>query len=82
VFTIVSIVIDIQLIIANPRIANFIFTGIFVLLIFCINALGGLGVSLNYFPLVYLGFAVLCAAISYVLSRSLSKEKVLLSSKM
>jgi hypothetical protein len=32
--------------------------------------------------LVYLGFAVLCAAISYVLSRSLSKEKVLLSSKM
>jgi len=82
IFSIVTIVTDIQLIISNPRIANFVFTGIFILLIFGVNALGGLGVSIGYFPLVYLGVIVLCAIVSYVLSRSLTKEKVLLSSKM
>ena len=82
IFSIVTIVIDIQLIITNPRIANFVFTGIFILLVFGINALGGLGVSISYFPLVYLGVIVLCAGVSLVLSRSLTKEKVLLSSKV
>lgn len=82
IFSIVTIVIHIQLIITNPRIANFVFTGIFVLLIFGINALGGLGVSINFFPLIYLCVIVICAGTSFILSRSLTKEKVLLSSKM
>jgi ABC-type Na+ efflux pump permease subunit len=82
VFSIVAVVIYIQLIITNPRIANLVFSGIFILLIFGVSALGGLGVSIGYFSLVYLGLIVVCAAISYVLSRSLTKEKVLLSSKM
>jgi ABC-type Na+ efflux pump permease subunit len=82
VFSIVAVVIYIQLIISNPRIANLVFSGIFILLIFGVNALGGLGVSIGYFSLVYLGLIVVCAVVSYILSRSLTKEKVLLSSKM
>ena len=82
IFAIVTIVTDIQLIIANPRIANFVFTGIFILVVLGINTLGGLGVSISFFPLVYLGVIVLCGVVSYILSRSLTKEKVLLSSKM
>ena len=81
-FTIVSIVTYIQLVITNPRIGNFVFSGIFFLLLFGLNALGGLGLSFNYLALIYLGVIALCAAISYFLSLSLTKEKVLLSSKV
>jgi ABC-2 type transport system permease protein len=81
-FVIVAIVTYIQLVITNPRIGNFVFSGIFFLLLFGMNALGGLGISLNYLPLIYLGVIVLCAVIAWILSRSLTKEKVLLSSKV
>ncbi len=82
IFTIVMVVIYIQLVIANPRIASFVFTGIFVLLVISINAIGAQGFSLNFFPLVYLGVIVICALVSLLLSRSLTKERVLLSSKI
>ena len=82
IFAIVTVVIHIQLIITNPRIANFVFTGIFILLVLGVNALGGLGISISYFPLVYAGMIVICALISLILSRSLTTEKVILSSKM
>jgi ABC-type Na+ efflux pump permease subunit len=82
VLGIVTIVIYVQLIITNPRIANLVFTGMFLLLIFGVNALGGLGVSISYFPLIYLGVIVLCAGVSLILSRFLTREKVLLSSKV
>jgi ABC-type transport system involved in multi-copper enzyme maturation permease subunit len=81
-FSIVTVVINIQLIINNPRLANLVFTGIFLLLVFGINTLGGLGVSISYFPLVYLGVILICAGVSLILSRALTKEKVLLSSKV
>jgi len=82
VFAIVTIVTYIQLVVTNPRIGNFVFSGIFILLLFGINALGGLGISVSYFALVYVGVIILCAVIDYFLSRSLTKEKVLLSSKV
>jgi len=82
IFAVVSIVIFIQLVISNPRIANFIFTAIFILLVVGIQTIGGLGVSFAFFPLVYMAIVVLCALIDFILSRSLTKEKVLLSSKM
>ena len=82
VFSIVMIVINIQLVINNPRIASLVFTGIFILLLFGVNAMGGLGLSISYFALIYLGVIVLCAGVSFILSRSLTKEKVLLSSKI
>ena len=80
IFTIVTLVIYLQLTIANPRFANFIFLGIFFLLFFGINALAGFGIFTNY-AVVYLGVALFCGIISYLLSRTLTKERVLLSSK-
>jgi ABC-type Na+ efflux pump permease subunit len=80
IFAIVMIVINVQLVISNPRIANFVFTGIFLILLFGVNALGGLGIGLN-FGLIYLGAIVICAIISYFLSRILTREKVILSSR-
>jgi ABC-type Na+ efflux pump permease subunit len=82
IFAIVTIVIHIQLIISNPRIANLIFTAMFILLVIGVNTIGGLGVPFAYFPLAYAGVIALCAAVDYVLSLTLTKEKVLLSSKM
>ena len=81
IFGIVSVVTNIQLVIANPRIANLAFTGIFILLVLGFNLLGRLGATISYFSLIYLGVLVLCGIISFVLSGTLTKEKVLLSSK-
>ena len=81
VFAVVMVVTCIQLMVANPRIANLVFTGIFILLVFGINLLGGFGISVNFFPLVYLGVILVCALICYIMSGFLTKEKVLLSSK-
>jgi len=81
VFSVVMVVTCIQLIIANPRIASLVFTGIFILLVFGVNILGGLGISIDFFPIVYMGVILICAMISYILSQFLTKEKVLLSSK-
>jgi ABC-2 type transport system permease protein len=81
IFTIVSVVTNIQLVIANPRIANLVFTAIFILLVLGFNLLGKFGATMSYFALAYLGVAALCVVIDLILSRSLTKEKVLLSSK-
>jgi ABC-type Na+ efflux pump permease subunit len=80
IFTVVSIVIYLQLVISNPRIANLVFTAIFMIVFFGINLLTGIGINVN-FSLIYLGLIILCGAISYLLSGSLTKERVLLSSK-
>jgi ABC-type transport system involved in multi-copper enzyme maturation permease subunit len=82
IFSIVTVVVHIQLIITNPRIANLAFTGIFILLVYAINVLGSLGLSISFFPLIYLAVIILCSLASFILSLSLTKEKVLLSSKM
>jgi len=80
IFTIVTIVIDVQLVISNPRIANLVFTGIFLLLFFGVNILSSLNIPVG-FGLVYAGLIVVGAIVSYLLSRSLTREKVILSSK-
>jgi ABC-2 type transport system permease protein len=80
IFTVVSLVLYLQLVISNPRIANLVFFAIFFVLIFGVNALPAFGIMLD-FSLIYLVVIVLCAAAAYFLSRSLTKEKVILSSK-
>ena len=80
IFAVVSLVLYLQLVISNPRIANLVFFAIFFVLIFGVNALPGFGIRLD-FSLVYLAVIVICAAVAYFLSRSLTKEKVILSSK-
>jgi hypothetical protein len=73
-------VLYIQLVIANPRIANFIFLIIFLGLYIGINSLTGAGLNID-FIFFYLAIIVVCAFISFILSRSLTKERVVLSSK-
>jgi len=80
IFAVVTIVLFLQLTITNPRIASLVFTGLFLLLFFGTNALGNLGIGVNI-GLIYLGFIVVCAVVAFLLSRSLTKEKVILSSK-
>ncbi len=80
IFTIVSLVIYVQLVISNPRIANLVFTALFLLLFFGTTTVSAMGISIN-FGLIYIGIIIICAGISYILSRSLTKERVILSSK-
>jgi ABC-2 type transport system permease protein len=81
-FVIVAIVTYIQLVITNPRIGNFVFSGIFIFLLVGMNALGGMGLSLDYLPLIYVGAIALFAGTDWILSLFLTKERVLLSSKI
>jgi ABC-type Na+ efflux pump permease subunit len=80
IFAIVSIVVYIQLVISNPRVANIVFTAMFLLLYFGTTILSVFGKGIN-FGLIYLGVIVICAIISTILSRSLTKERVILSSR-
>jgi len=81
-FVIVAIVTYIQLTITNPRIGNFVFSGVFILLMIGGETLLAENYSTNYLALVYLGVIAICAVIAYILSFSLTKERVLLSSKV
>ena len=81
-FVIVAIVTYIQLTITNPRIGNFVFSGVFVILLIVGESLLGMGLSTNFLALIYLIMILVCAGIVYLLSFSLTKEKVLLSSKV
>jgi ABC-2 type transport system permease protein len=79
-FTISALVIYMQLIISNPRVANFAFTAIFLLIFFVMTFLSQKGFETN-FGIIYLGMTIICGGLAYFLSKSLTKEKVLLSSK-
>jgi ABC-2 type transport system permease protein len=80
IFAIAALVIYLQLVISNPRIANFAFTAVFLLLFFGGSFLGRTGMELS-FGLIYIGLIIVCGIVAYFLSRSLTKEKVVLSSK-
>ena len=79
--TVVSLVIYLQMVVTNPRIPNLAFTAIFLLLFFGANFLTGMGINLNY-SLIYVGLAIIIGSVSYILARSLTKERVILSSKV
>jgi len=77
-FFVVCIASFLQLIMANPRIANFAFMAIFLGIYFA--TITELVASWD-FSLIYLIVTILLAAVTLVLGRFLSKEKVVLSSK-
>ncbi len=77
-FFVVCIASFLQLIMANPRIANFAFMAIFLGIYFA--TITELVASWD-FSLIYLIVTILLAAVMLVLGRFLSKEKVVLSSK-
>ena len=79
---VVSLVSVLQMIMANPRIANFAFMAIFFVVYFGVYS----GVSARLSPsgdfsVAYLIAILLLAAVTYFLSRFLTKERVVLSSK-
>lgn len=80
IFFVVVLVIYFQLVVSNPRVANLVFTGIFLLLFFGTNFIAQLGFTVDY-RMIFLGLIVVCGGLSYLFSRSLTKERVILSNK-
>ena len=85
VFAVISLVTHLQLIISNPRVGNFIFVAVFLVvlgvLLVSVYSLPGGGLNQRYFLPIFLGLAAVVGAISRALSSRLTKEKVVLSSK-
>jgi ABC-type transport system involved in multi-copper enzyme maturation permease subunit len=85
VFMVSLLVSYIQLVATNPRMGNLVY-GLLLLVVwgilfFASYYLPLLGVSVNYYPLIFVGLILLLFAGAYALSRRLTKEKVVLSSK-
>ncbi len=76
---VVSIVTCLQLIITNPRLASLVFSVLF-LLVFFSTAVSQVGLKLD-FSLIYLIVIVVLLGINYFISRFLTKERIVLSSK-
>jgi ABC-2 type transport system permease protein len=85
VLAVISLVTHLQLVISNARVANFIFVAVFLVvlgvLLVSIYSLPGGGLNQRYFLPIFLGLAIVVAAISRGLASRLTKERVVLSSK-
>ncbi len=85
VMAVISLVVHLQLIISNVRVSNFIFVAVFLVLLgvllFSVYSIPGGGLNQKFFLPVLLGLAIVVGAVSRGLSRRLTKEKVVLSSK-
>ena len=85
VFLVSLIVSYIQLVATNPRMGNLVY-GLLLLVVWGILFIASyylplIGVSVNYYPLIFLSLILLLSSGAYLFSRALSKEKVVLSSK-
>lgn len=78
-FFVVSIVTCLQLIMTNPRLASLVFSVLF-LAVFFSTAISQTGLRLD-FSLIYLGLIVVLLLTNYFISRLLTKERIVLSSK-
>jgi len=77
-FLTVNIVAFLQFVMSNPRYASLVFSGIFI----AIYLMTLFGVSVNWdFSLIYLAMIAILTVINIILSRFLTKEKIVLSSK-
>ena len=85
VFLVNLIVSYIQLVATNPRMGNLVYAllllAVWGILFFASYYLPLVGVSVDYYPLIFLGLILLLSGGVYLCSRALSKEKVVLSSK-
>ncbi len=85
VFLVSMLVSYIQLVATNPRMGNLVYglslIVVWGVLFFASYYLPLVGVSIGYYPLIFLGLILLLAAGCYLCSRALTKEKVVLSSK-
>ncbi len=85
IFTISLLVSYIQLVTRNPRMGNLVY-GLLLLvswgaLFLASFYLPALGISVDYYPLIFVGLIVVFGTVAYLCSRALTKEKVVLSSK-
>jgi len=85
VFLVSMLVSYIQLVATNPRMGNLVY-GLTLLVVwgvlfFASYYLPLVGVSIDYYPLIFVGLILLLGAGCYLCSRGLTKEKVVLSSK-
>jgi ABC-type Na+ efflux pump permease subunit len=85
VFLVSLVVSYIQLVATNPRMGNLVY-GLLLLLVWGVLFLSSyflplVGISIDYYPLIFLGLIILLGALGFVLSLRLNKEKVVLSSK-
>jgi ABC-2 type transport system permease protein len=78
-FFVVGIVTCLQLILSNPRLASFIFSILF-LVAFLPTVFTQYGLQLNY-TVIYLIVILVFLCVNYFLSRFLTKERIVLSSK-
>ena len=85
VFSVISLVTHLQLVISNARVSNFIFVAVFLvvlgILLVSVYSLPGGGLNQRYFLPIFLLMAIVVGLISRRLSSRLTKEKVVLSSK-
>jgi len=77
-FLIVMMVIALQLVMTNPRLASLIFTVIFMGVY--ITTITGITTNWDY-RLIYLGIIAVLVFLNYFISRFLTKERIILSSK-
>lgn len=85
VFLVSMLVSYIQLVATNPRMGNLVY-GLTLLVVwgvlfFASYYLPLVGVSIDYYPLIFVGLILLLSGGCYLCSRGLTKEKVVLSSK-
>ena len=85
VFLVSMLVSYVQLVAANPRMGNLVY-GLTLLVVwgalfFASYYLPLVGVSIDYYPLIFVGLILLLSGGCYLCSRGLTKEKVVLSSK-
>lgn len=85
VFMVSLLVSYIQLVATNPRMGNLVYglllLAVWGILFFASYYLPLLGVSVDYYPLIFVGVILFLFGGAYALSRRLTKEKVVLSSK-
>ena len=85
VFAVISLVVQLQLVISNPRVSNFIFVAVFLVvlgvLLVSVYSLPGGGLNQTYYVPIFLGIIVVVGAVSNLLSRRLTKERVVLAPK-
>jgi ABC-2 type transport system permease protein len=84
-FVLLALMTYLQLVISNPRVSVLAFVALFILvlgvLIFAVNYFPTRGINLSYIVVIYLGLIAVVSATTRRLARSLTPEKVVLSTK-
>jgi ABC-type Na+ efflux pump permease subunit len=84
-FVLMALVTYLQLIISNPRISILVLVGLFIvvlgILLFAVNFFPTRGIDLSYVVAIYVGLIVVVGGATRRAARSLSAEKVVLSTK-